>query len=124
MRKDLLEKNPLLRLSFGFSLAVISYGEQLEAAKKFVIARQLVRSATSIGANAMEAQHAESRPDFIHKLKVAAKEAEETQYWLMLCDQAPGYPDCESLLPQLEELQKVLGKIISSARKNSNNPEP
>lgn len=54
--------------------------------KKFVIAKQLLKSGTSIGANSVEAQNAESKADFIHKIKIAAKEADETQYWLLLCD--------------------------------------
>jgi len=86
MRKELIEQNPLIKLSIEFSLAVIEYCEQLEEKKKYVIARQLLRSATSIGSNSMEAQNPESKADFIHKMKIAAKEAEETQYWLILCD--------------------------------------
>ena len=68
----------------------------------------------------MEAQNAESKADFIHKMKIAAKEAEETQYWLMLCDYAKHYPDCKPLVNKLEEIHKVLGKILStSKRKNA-----
>ena len=85
MKKELFDKNPILKLSFDFALIVISYCEQLEAIKKYIIARQLLKSGTSIGANAMEAQNAESKAGFIHKMKIAAKEAEESQYWLWLC---------------------------------------
>lgn len=95
MQKKLLEENPILKLSFDFSLKVINYCEKLEATRKFVIAKQLIRSGTSIGANIMEAQNPESKDDFIHKMKVAAKEADETQYWLLLCDYTQGYPDCK-----------------------------
>lgn len=84
MQKHLIETNPILKLSFEFSLMIIQYCEALEENKKYVIARQLLKSGTSIGANAIEAQNAESRADFIHKMKIAAKEAEETQYWLLL----------------------------------------
>ena len=59
--------------------------ESLEEQRKYVIARQLLRSGTSIGANVHEAQNAESKSDFIHKFKIAAKEVEETKYWLLLC---------------------------------------
>lgn len=79
MKKALFDNNPILRLSFDFSLLVITYCELLESQKKYVLARQLLRSGTSIGANAMEAQNAESKADFIHKMKIAAKEAEESQ---------------------------------------------
>lgn len=116
MKKEVFDKNPILRLSFDFSLMVIEYCEQLEAQKRFVIARQLLKSGTSIGANAMEAQNGESKADFIHKMKIAAKEAEESQYWLWLCDYAKNYPDCKPLILKLEEINKVLGKILFTAK--------
>ena len=97
MEKELFEKNPILKLSFDFSLLVINYCELLNLQKKYTISRQLLKSATSIGANAMEAQNAESKIDFIHKMKIEAKEAEESQYWLWLCEYAPSYPDCHQL---------------------------
>jgi len=110
MRKELIENNPLLKKSIEFSLAIIEYCERLELEKKFILARQLLRSATSIGANTMEAQNPESKADFIHKIKIAAKEADETQYWLTLCDYSKSYPDCKLLLDKLEELTKIIGK--------------
>ena len=116
MKKEVFDKNPILRLSFDFSLMVIEYCEQLEAQKRFVIERQLLKSGTSIGANAMEAQNGESKADFIHKMKIAAKEAEESQYWLWLCDYAKNYPDCKPLILKLEEINKVLGKILFTAK--------
>ncbi|PQJ08999.1 four helix bundle protein [Flavipsychrobacter stenotrophus] len=118
MKKELFDKNPILKLSFDFSLMVIEYCEQLEVNKKYVLSRQLLRSGTSIGANAMEAQNAESKADFLHKMRVAAKEAEETQYWLWLCNYSPAYPNCDDLITKLDEVNKVLGSIINSARKN------
>jgi four helix bundle protein len=57
MRKELIENNPLLKKSIEFSLAIIEYCERLELEKKFILARQLLRSATSIGANTMESQN-------------------------------------------------------------------
>lgn len=119
MQKELFEKNPVLKLSFSFSLLVMEYCEKLEADKKFVLARQLLKAGTSIGANSMEAQNAESKADFIHKIKIAAKEADETQYWLMLCDYGRSYPDCKPLLKKLEEVQKVLNKVLSTAKKRT-----
>ena len=67
-------KNVIVELSFEFALKIISYVELLEKNRKYVIAKQLLRSGTSIGANVREAQNAESKADFIHKLKIAAKE--------------------------------------------------
>ncbi len=80
MKKELFDSNPIVKLSFDFSLMIIEYCEKLEANREYIIARQLFRSGTSIGANAMEAQNAESKADFIHKMKIVAKEAEEAQY--------------------------------------------
>ncbi len=118
MTKEKIEQNLILKLTFDFSLMVITFCERLESAKKYVIARQLFKSGTSIGANAMEAQNSESKADFIHKFKIAAKEAEETQYWLLLlCDYSKTYPDCKELLAKIEEINNVIGKIISSSKK-------
>ncbi|WP_240432960.1 four helix bundle protein [Taibaiella koreensis] len=119
MQKEKIDNNPLLKLSFAFSLLVIEYCEILESSRKFVIANQLLKSGTAIGANAMEAQNAESKADFIHKIKIAAKEAEETQYWLSLCSYAPKYPDCTTLLTKLEVLHQILGKILSTSKRKN-----
>ena len=77
-------KNLIVDLTFEFALKIIKYVELLERNRKYVIARQLLRSGTSIGANVREAQNAESKADFIHKFKIAAKESDETEYWLLL----------------------------------------
>jgi four helix bundle protein len=119
MKKELIDNNPILKLSFDFSLMIIEYTEVLEQNKKFVISNQLLKSGTSIGANAMEAQNAESKADFIHKMKIAAKEAEEAQYWLLLCAYSQNYPNCQHLILKLEEVAKVLSAILSSAKKKS-----
>ncbi len=119
MKKEMFDSNPILKLSSDFSLLIIDYCELLEGKRKFALSNQLLRSGTSIGANCMEAQNAESKADFIHKLKIAAKEAEETQYWLWLCDYANNYPDCKILIEKVEEINKVLGRILFTAKKNS-----
>jgi four helix bundle protein len=121
MKKELFDKNPVLNLSFQFALSVIGYCEELNERKKSVISNQLLRSGTSIGANAMEAQNAESKADFVHKMSIAAKEAEETQYWLRLCKHSNGYPSCDLPIDKLDEVNRVLGTIINTARKNSLN---
>jgi four helix bundle protein len=119
MRQELIDKNPLLKMSIDFSVNAIMYCQLLEDRRQFVISRQLLRSATSIGANSMEAQNAESKADFIHKLKIAAKEADEVQYWLLICERVTAYPICTGLKLELLALQKMLNKIISSAKKNN-----
>lgn len=114
--KEERKGNLIVELTFGFSLEIIIFTEQLESLRKYNLARQLFNSGTSIGANVSEAQSAESKADFIHKLKIAAKEAKETEYWLLLCKHSKNYPECESLLLQIQSIIKVLGKIISSAK--------
>lgn len=117
-RIDNISDNLILKLSFEFSLEIIAYSEQLESIKKFNMANQLFRSGTSIGANIHEAQSAESKADFIHKMKVADKEAHETKYWLMLCKEAKSYPENLEIINKVESIIKVLGKIISTSKSN------
>ena len=119
MKKEEIESNPILKMTFEFSLAILDFCDVLDEMRKYTISRQLLKSGTSIGANAMEAQNAESKADFIHKIKIAAKEADETQYWLMLCSFSKKYPECDFLLLKLEEIQKVLNKIIGTAKKKN-----
>ena len=90
----------------------------LEEKRKFTIANQLLRSGTSIGANAREAQNSESKADFIHKFKIAAKEAEETEYWLLLCQYSENYPFEIELLENIKEIQRIINSILNSAKTN------
>lgn len=78
-----------------------------------------MRSGTSIGANVHEAQNPESRADFIHKLKIAAKEADETEYWLLLCKFAESYPFQEELLDNLQNIKRIINRIINTAKNNA-----
>jgi four helix bundle protein len=114
MRND--KENVIVDKSFEFALKIISYCEVLEELRKFVISKQLLKSGTSIGANVREAQNAESKADFIHKIKIAAKEADETEYWLLLCKFSTNYPANEELLNSVKEIIKILSKIISTSK--------
>lgn len=114
MRND--KPNLIVDKTIEFSLAIITYCEKLEAIKKYVIARQLLKSPTSIGANVFEAQNAESKVDFIHKMKIAAKEANESLYWLILCEKAANYEFEPLLKLQIEEIVRILSRIISSSK--------
>lgn len=96
--------NLIVTLSFQFALDIIKYTTALEEKKKYVVANQLLKSGTSIGANIREAQNYESIHDFIHKMKIAAKEADETEYWLLLCNKSENFPNCNDLLIQCERL--------------------
>lgn len=109
-------KNIVLEKSVDFSLKLIDYCEELKAQKKFVISDQLLSSGTSIGANVHEAQNSESKIDFIHKIKIALKELEETKYWLRLCESSEHYHFNSELKVSLEELGLILYKIISTSK--------
>ncbi|PMB24594.1 four helix bundle protein [Fischerella thermalis CCMEE 5319] len=111
------KRNEVLDSSFEFALQIIKYCEVLENAKKFVLAQQLLKSGTSIGAHIRGAQNPESKGDFIHKLKIAAKEADETEYWLQLCQQSENYPNPENLLKQIESIKKLLNTIIATMKR-------
>jgi len=108
--------NIIIDKSLQFSLGIIDYCEKLEAERKFVVAKQLLKSGTSIGANMNESQNAESKSDFVHKVKIAAKEVEETKYWLSLCKNAPSYPFDIQLEKQINEISLIIYKILSSSK--------
>lgn len=116
MRND--KENPIVDKSFQFAIDIVEFCDLLYDKKKFVIGQQLLKSGTSIGANVREAQNAESKADFIHKMKIAAKEADETEYWLLICKSAKTYPSNDELLKTIDELIRILSKIISSSKSN------
>lgn len=113
---DHYQKNPIVQRTFDFSLSVIDFTEGLFEKKKFVIAQQLLKSGTSIGANSREAQNAESLADFTHKMKIALKEADETEYWLLLCNASRHYPDCPHLIADLKHIHRILTKIVATCK--------
>jgi len=79
------KKNILLNKSFEFALSVVELYKILSKGKKeYVLSKQLLRSGTSVGANIREAQNAQSKADFIHKLTISQKECDESCYWLEL----------------------------------------
>ena len=110
--------NVIVDLTFRFSLGILTYTDKLEQMKKFAVANQLTKSGTSIGANVRESQACQSNRDFVAKLKIAEKEAEETQYWLDLCEQLDFFPNPEGLTEQLKSIKRVLGKILSTCYRN------
>lgn len=110
------KENIIVNLTFQFALDIIKYCDELQENKKFVIANQLLKSGTSIGANIREAQNAESKADFIHKFKIAAKEIEETIYWLDLCKFSENYPSTERLIEQINNISRIVNKIIITSK--------
>ena len=114
------ENNPLITKTVQFSLYIIDYCELLDEKKKYVVSKQLLRSGTSIRANSFEPQNPYSKKDFINKIKIAAKELEETKYWLYLCKHSKNYPFNENLENQVIEIGKIIYKILSTSYKNEN----
>ena len=112
-------ENPLKSKSYRFALRIINlYKHVTSEHKEYVLSKQVLRSGTSIGANIIEANHAQSKPDFIHKLSISLKESHETQYWLELL-RDNGYLPAEhsrSILADCGELQKMLTSSIKTAK--------
>ncbi len=116
MRSD--KENIIVKLTLEFSLEIIKFSEQIRALHKYEMASQIFRSGTSIGANIREAQNAESKADFIHKFKISAKEADELEYWLLLCEQSEFYPNPNKQLKEdLKAIIKIISKIISTSKR-------
>jgi four helix bundle protein len=109
--------------SYEFACRVIRLVDYL-ARKSLVmrtIARQVLRSATSVGANLEEASAAQSKPDFISKCSIAAKEARETRYWLRLLTSARGV-NSERLTPLVEESNQLIAILTAIIKKASTSP--
>ncbi len=97
-----LQDNIIVEKTFKFAVRIIKFSQILQEQKQYVLANQLIRSGTSIGANTCEAQNAESKADFIHKFKIAAKEADEAEYWLLLVNEVVVDPITPMLLEDLK----------------------
>lgn len=114
-----MTKGPLYMKSFAFALRVVKLAEYLQGEKKeFVLSKQVLRSGTAIGALVREAEHAESKADFIHKMTIALKEANETWYWLELLHQSAYLTtqSFESIRVDSEELLKLLVSIVKISK--------
>jgi four helix bundle protein len=113
-----MKENIIIDKSLAFSIKIAGYCKVLYGKKEFIIANPLLRSATSIGSNIFEAQDAESRLDFIHKMRIASKEASETYYWLTLCDKLENFELPPVSFNELKQISALLGRIITTSRKN------
>jgi len=118
--KESNKTNALISKSFEFAIDIVNLARYLQAEKnEYVISKQVLRSGTSIGANSEESQGAESTLDFLHKLKIARKEARETHYWLRLLKET-NYITKDELILKSEELIKILTSIILSTERKGN----
>ena len=105
--------------SFQFAVRIVNlYKFMRTGNQEYVLSKQLLRCGTSIGANIAEAQQAQSKADFISKMSIALKEANETDYWLRLLYATQFLPEkaYSSILSDCNELQKLLTAIIKSAK--------
>lgn len=119
-----LEENLIESKSFDFAKSIVRVYRRLsEEKREYVLSKQLLRSGTSIGANIAEARHAQSRADFIAKLSVAQKEANETGYWLRLLHETEYLDEARfsELFQRNEELQRLLAAIIKTLKSNRQN---
>ena len=109
-----MRDNTILRKSLAFSVRIVNLHKYLTSQKKeYILSRQICKSGTSIGANIAEAQRAQSTADFVSKMKIALKEASETQYWLQLLHETDYLSDkaFDSLHKDLLEIIKILTSI-------------
>jgi four helix bundle protein len=115
MRND--KPNLIVDISFKLALQVVDFSELLKRKKMHDLASQIFRCGTSVGANIYEAQNAESKADFIHKFKIAAKEADELGFWMNLCQRSERCPTPDSeLLESQKKAMLIISKIISSSK--------
>ncbi len=108
--------------SFQFALHVVRLVKCLEKeSKEYVLSKQLLRSGTAIGASVREAEHAESKRDFIHKMSISLKEANETRYWLDLLFESEFIikEEYQVLNSEVIQIIKLLAAIVKSSKSNS-----
>jgi four helix bundle protein len=115
-----MKENFLATKSLAFAIRIVNLYKHLSTKKnEYVISKQLLRSGTAIGALIAEGQFAQSKPDFVNKMHVALKEANETKYWLVLLNETKfiSKKEYESITPNCEELIKLLIASIKTAKK-------
>ena len=112
------KRNVIKEKSFLFAIEIVGLYKVLAERKEFVLSKQVLRSGTSIGANIREAEHAQSKADFIHKLSISLKEANETEYWLDLLYETKyiNQIEFENIKPKIIELLKLLISIINTSK--------
>ena len=112
-------ENVILDKSFKFSVRIVKLYKYLTSKKnEFVMSKQLLRCGTSIGANTHEAVHGQSEKDFLAKIYIAFKEANETDYWLKLFYESDYLTKIqfESIIKDCNELKKILSSIIMTMK--------
>ena len=119
--KQKMNSNPIEKKSFDFAVRSVNlYKHLTENKREYILSKQLLRSGTSIGANVSEAQRGQSKPDFVSKMSIALKEANESEYWLRLLYASEYLNEAEftSMSRDVNELISLLVAICKSANKN------
>ena len=108
--------------SFGFAIRIVRLYKILYERKEFVLSKQMLRSGTAIGALLKEAEHAQSKADFISKVNIALKEANETEYWIMVLKETDylSEKEYESIIEDCRELIKLTVSIVKTSKQNMN----
>lgn len=117
-----MKENIILKKTYDFAIRIVNLHTHLcDKTRKYEIAKQLLRSGTSIGANTEEVIGAESKRDFIHKLSIAYKEARETKYWLRLLRDTKTleFDIVQSMIDDCEQILAIIGKIKITSNKHS-----
>jgi four helix bundle protein len=116
-------QNTILEMTFDFSLQIIQLYKTLQEEREYVISKQLLRCATSIGANVEEANAGQSKKDFIAKMSIASKEARETKYWLRLLDKSQIVKqDFTSYLTMIDHIINIITKIVKTSQEANTTP--
>lgn len=105
--------------TFAFAVMVVRFSESVPSTtSSWVVLKQLVRSATSVGANVEEAAAASSRVDFAHRMLIALREGRETLYWLRIIKATfvQSISNIDSLISEADQITRILGAIVSSVR--------
>jgi len=116
-----LTKGPVWNKSFAFALRIVKMSKYLQAEKReYVLSKQVLRSGTAIGALVREAEHAQSKADFLNKMNIALKEANETDYWIELLYQSGeiSRESYQSIKPDIQELLRLLVSIVKTSKEN------
>jgi four helix bundle protein len=123
IHSPLSRPNPVREKSFAFALRVVKLAKYLQEEKReYVLSKQVLRSGTAVGALVSEAEHAQSKADFINKMSIALKEANETDYWIDLLHQSDyiTQESYDSIHPNIQELIKLLVSIVKSSKARTN----
>ena len=113
-------ENIIAKKSYNFALKAISIYRSLIVNKEYILSKQFLKSATSIGANVEEALGAQSKRDFIAKLSISYKETREVHYWLRLMKDSSFLNEniANELIQDCEELLKILTSILKSSKES------